>query len=228
MMQQTQKYDWQDFHWNHLYYLLYKKLKTAGNVFLYHCWKVPDGHNIDSSHHREIIVYTLEQFRQKEITRTQSYLQEYDAIISNPKNQKQKRQAHLNKKHLESYLNFSINIHDARCVTLNNTYVEHSVNQQPISNNWFHELHQAFKYPPYSLRGTEQEIEVLWQQLCEFVGLSVQRKKDLIILDWVHNKHNTSWSEFFNDGLEWWGVWCITIYNPRQQSLGCLIASATD
>ena len=36
------------------------------------------------------------------------------------------------------------------------------------------------------------------------------------------------WSNYFDDGLDWWGVWCLTIHNPQRQTLSALAASATD
>ncbi|MOA62241.1 hypothetical protein D3C78_1875990 [compost metagenome] len=36
------------------------------------------------------------------------------------------------------------------------------------------------------------------------------------------------WSDYFDDGLEWWGVWCLSIWNPKRRTLAVLAASTTD
>ncbi|WP_167659284.1 hypothetical protein [Pseudomonas fluorescens] len=34
--------------------------------------------------------------------------------------------------------------------------------------------------------------------------------------------------DYFDDGPEWWGVWCLSIWNPKRGTLAVLAASTTD
>ena len=42
------------------------------------------------------------------------------------------------------------------------------------------------------------------------------------------NTADTRSATIFNAGLEWWGIWCLTIHHPRRQTVAALAASATD
>lgn len=48
-------------------------------------------------------------------------------------------------------------------------------------------------------------------------------KDNLIIYEW-----NTSWSNYFEDGLEWWGARCISIYDKSCDRFIVIAASITD
>ncbi|MBQ4298326.1 MAG: hypothetical protein II771_08515, partial [Clostridia bacterium] len=38
----------------------------------------------------------------------------------------------------------------------------------------------------------------------------------------------TDWSEFFDDGHEWWGALCFTVYDRTLDRFAVIMASATD
>ena len=38
----------------------------------------------------------------------------------------------------------------------------------------------------------------------------------------------TDWSEYFDDGHEWWGVLCLTVYDKSLDRFVVIMASATD
>ncbi len=38
----------------------------------------------------------------------------------------------------------------------------------------------------------------------------------------------TDWSEYFDDGHEWWGALCLTVYDPSLDRFAVIMASATD
>ena len=38
----------------------------------------------------------------------------------------------------------------------------------------------------------------------------------------------STWSAYFEDGKEWWGIWCFTVWNPRRGTLAAVMASTTD
>ena len=48
-------------------------------------------------------------------------------------------------------------------------------------------------------------------------------KENLEIYDW-----NVDWSDYFDDGLEWWGARCISIYDKSLNRFVIILASATD
>lgn len=95
-------------------------------------------------------------------------------------------------------------------------------------------LYGAFRRPPYNTKfaGGEQEAMEVFQEWIELLGLIEADQPQVI--DWVSNlamdyeNGKEPWSHYFDEGLEWWGVWCLTIWNPRSRTLSALIASTTD
>lgn len=87
-------------------------------------------------------------------------------------------------------------------------------------------LCRAFRDPPY---GTQLQVADFreWQQV-----LRLHPDEGMQVLDWVGDgdaePQRSAWSDYFDDGKEWWGIWCLTLYNPRRQTLSVLAASATD
>ena len=103
--------------------------------------------------------------------------------------------------------------------------------------NWFVRLYRAFNEPPYGLGSLpEANRRVLWADFCEQTGLLPEA--NISVRDWVrHNSYNHNGraqysrhplSNYFDAGLEWWGIWCLTIHHPRRQTVAALAASATD
>ncbi|KAF1053139.1 MAG: hypothetical protein GAK43_01562 [Stenotrophomonas maltophilia] len=87
-------------------------------------------------------------------------------------------------------------------------------------------LCRAFRDPPY---GTPLQVSDFreWLQ-----ALRLHPEDPVQVFDWVGdpdiNPGRSGWSDYFDDGKEWWGIWCLTIYNPRRRTLAALAASATD
>ncbi len=87
-------------------------------------------------------------------------------------------------------------------------------------------LCKNFRDPPY---GTGLQVTDFreWLQV-----LKLHPDEGLQVFDWVGNAdvepQRSSWSSYFDDGKEWWGIWCLTLYNPRRRTLSALAASATD
>ena len=46
---------------------------------------------------------------------------------------------------------------------------------------------------------------------------------ELEIYEW-----DTDWSDYFNDGREWWGTLCLTVYDGTLRRFAVITASATD
>lgn len=95
-------------------------------------------------------------------------------------------------------------------------------------------LYGAFRQPPYGTQfeGGEAEAHALFREWVERLGLVENEQPEVI--DWVADLDPdvdgapSPWSSYFDDGLQWWGVWCLTIWNPRHRTMGALIASSTD
>lgn len=101
-------------------------------------------------------------------------------------------------------------------------------------------LYSYFREPPYltQFEGGEVEAKALFREWLELLGL--EDRDDVVALNWVRGlnsgllDHNSiasrcePWSDYFDSGLERWGIWCLTFWNPRRRTLGALAASATD
>lgn len=87
-------------------------------------------------------------------------------------------------------------------------------------------LFQAFDDPPYSARCAPG----MFMDFCRLTGLWPD--PGLQVLDWVGDVHQeperSEWSDYFDPGKEWWGGWCLTVWNPAHRTLAALMASATD
>ena len=100
--------------------------------------------------------------------------------------------------------------------------------EMPASD--FERLFGGFRNPPYPMRWQDG----LFVEWCTALGLLPG--EGVQVLDWVGqwkptqgaNRLRCDWSNYFDDGLDWWGVWCLTIHNPQRQTLAALAASATD
>ena len=79
----------------------------------------------------------------------------------------------------------------------------------------------AFVDPPYGLRLSPEKVQRIFDTLNEhlFGGFT----DDLEIFRW-----STDWSNFFADGLEWWGAYWWTIHDRTRGIVSVLAASATD
>ncbi|KQO43781.1 hypothetical protein N5E99_07300 [Pseudomonas chengduensis] len=87
-------------------------------------------------------------------------------------------------------------------------------------------LCRNFRDPPY---GTPLHVADFreWLQM-----LRLYPEEGMQVLDWVGNAdtepQRSTWRSYFDDGKELWGIWCLTLYNPRRRTLSALAASATD
>lgn len=82
----------------------------------------------------------------------------------------------------------------------------------------------AFVAPPYTLTGTANEIQNLFDKIMHFIlptGVGHE------ILDWTSADLPKA-SPYFEDGMEWWGVFLFTLYVPEYRRLTVAWASTTD
>ncbi len=101
-------------------------------------------------------------------------------------------------------------------------------------------LYGHFREPPYGteFKGGELEAQELFNEWRSAIGLEEDAGVEAI--NWVKGINTTwincvdaipgreSWSNYFDNGLEWWGIWCMTIWNPERRTMSALVASATD
>ncbi|WP_456020783.1 hypothetical protein [Pseudomonas protegens] len=101
-------------------------------------------------------------------------------------------------------------------------------------------LYGHFREPPYGtqFKGGEPEAQELFHEWRNAIGLV--ENNGVSAINWVKGINTTwidcedaisgreSWSNYFDSGLEWWGIWCMTIWNPERRTISALIASTTD
>lgn len=83
-----------------------------------------------------------------------------------------------------------------------------------------------------------EEAQEVFREWLEVLGL--EDRDDVVVLDWVKRPEGEfldagsgisgreSWSEYFESGSQWWGAWCLTIWNPRSCTLSAIAACTTD
>ena len=118
---------------------------------------------------------------------------------------------------------------DAACVTDATAFAPGwriGFDRAPASVSPFEHLFQAFDDPPYTARCEPG----LFADFCSAVGLLPGQ--GIEVLDWVgdpeREPERSAWSDYFDAGREWWGIWCLTVWNPRRRTLAALAASTTD
>jgi hypothetical protein len=82
----------------------------------------------------------------------------------------------------------------------------------------------AVTHPPYPLQASRSEVQNLFEEVCAFLFPTGQRAE---ISDWSSPKL-PELSDYFSDGMEWWGAFLFTIYLPDLKRLSVIAASATD
>lgn len=99
-------------------------------------------------------------------------------------------------------------------------------------------LYASFVNPPYRARFKKGvDAKDVFNEWCDVLGLN--ELDEVSVLNWVEGFYTglnvindvssvEPWSDYFYPGLEWWGVWCLTIWNPKRRTLSALIASTTD
>lgn len=87
----------------------------------------------------------------------------------------------------------------------------------PIEKNGKLNYRRAFLNPPYGKCYTEKDFDLINTALFPngIDGLSVY--------EWT-----TDWSDYFDDGHEWWGTLCYTVYDKTLDRFAVILASSTD
>ena len=76
---------------------------------------------------------------------------------------------------------------------------------------------KAFLRPPYENGYTGKDFERV------NASLFPNGTEELEIYEWT-----TDWSEYFDEGHEWWGTLCLTVYDKTLDRFAVIMASATD
>ncbi len=75
----------------------------------------------------------------------------------------------------------------------------------------------AFLHPPYETNYTDADFERVNE------ALFPNGTKELEAYEWT-----TDWSDYFDEGHEWWGAFCYTVYDKGLDRFAVILASATD
>ncbi|MBE6908913.1 MAG: alpha/beta hydrolase [Ruminococcaceae bacterium] len=75
----------------------------------------------------------------------------------------------------------------------------------------------AFLYPPHGTGYTDADFDRV------NAALFPNGTDDLEVYEWT-----TDWSNFFDDGREWWGTLCLTVYDKSLDRYVVILASSTD
>ena len=75
----------------------------------------------------------------------------------------------------------------------------------------------AFLHPPHGVRYTDADFDRL------NAALFPKGTDGLEVYRWT-----TDWSNYFDDGFEWWGTLCLTVFDKRMGRYAVILASATD
>lgn len=75
----------------------------------------------------------------------------------------------------------------------------------------------AFLYPPHGTDCTDEDFDRVNR------ALFPEGTDCLEVFCW-----STDWSDFFDDGHEWWGALCLTVYDKNLDRFVIILASATD
>lgn len=76
---------------------------------------------------------------------------------------------------------------------------------------------KAFLDPPYGCDYTEKDFDAVNENLFP------NGTDGLAVYEWT-----TDWSDYFDDGHEWWGALCYTVYDKTLDRFCVILASATD
>lgn len=75
----------------------------------------------------------------------------------------------------------------------------------------------AFLHPPYDVGYSEDDFNRI------NAALFPNGTDGLEVFEW-----STDWSDYFDDGREWWGTMCLTVYDRSLDRFVAIFASATD
>lgn len=223
---------------------LRQRMQNAVNVFHFAVWPWQQDRVPDIAAYRAAIKAVFEHFirPERDMLREQSHLyyekkKAEHEINHDPRSIRQIRERLIREAEREQErLTLTLNLEETQPVTLGNNFL-HPLEKMKFSaadeNQWFETLSYNFCNPPYGLRGlTGEEAIALWRDFCFLTGLI--KADEPVITDWIRHQvysrtlETHPFSNYFDDGLDWWGVWCLTVFNPNNKTLAVIVASASD
>lgn len=87
----------------------------------------------------------------------------------------------------------------------------------PLSKDGILNYRKAFLAPPYQNSYTDKDFDKVNS------ALFPNGTDELEVYQWT-----SGWSEYFDDGHEWWGALCLTVYDSSLDRFVVILASATD
>ena len=87
----------------------------------------------------------------------------------------------------------------------------------PAVDNGKLNYRKAFLKPPYPTGYTDSDFDLINE------ALFPNGTSGLEVYEWT-----TDWSEYFDEGHEWWGALCLTVYDKTLDRFAVIMASATD
>ena len=82
----------------------------------------------------------------------------------------------------------------------------------------------AFTQPPYHLKARPSEVQTVFEGIRQFI---LPSRHDTQIFDWT-SPHLPEVSDYYESGMEWWGVFLFSIYVPQIRRLTIIAGSTTD
>lgn len=82
----------------------------------------------------------------------------------------------------------------------------------------------AFSRPPYPLEARPRQVQAVFDEIRSFILPHGHHSE---ILDWS-SPHLPEVSDYFDAGMEWWGVFLFSIHVPALQRLTVIAGSTTD
>lgn len=197
---------------------LRERMSAAGCVFDFAVHTVMHGHLVTEMDHRLLLRALFEEFRKGEEQWRVTRMAQYPELADTPFH---RTEYDLTQAQATSWNAASVT--DAKAFMpgqrIHGTRSVASVSE-------FEWLFQAFDGPPY---GSTCEPG-LFADFCSVVGLLPGQ--GIEVLDWAGDPNvapgRSSWSNYFDEGKDWWGIWCLTVWNPQRRTLAALAASSTD
>lgn len=82
----------------------------------------------------------------------------------------------------------------------------------------------AFSRPPYGLHAKPDEVQAVFKEIKDFI---LPPRQHCEIADWG-NERLAEISNYFEAGMEWWGVFLFSIHVPSLRRLTIIAGSTTD
>lgn len=111
----------------------------------------------------------------------------------------------------EAIWHYDVGKADARVISVEELFAPASGDGEKLN------YRRAFLAPPYPSGYTERDFDMINS------ALFPNGTEGLEVFEWT-----TDWSEYFDEGHEWWGALCLTVYDKKLDRIIVILASATD